>query len=582
VLLQPQSDSRTSRADNGPVPRAAPLTLPARLSISGAVPLLATFVFLCGAVNIVSALILISPPRLQWLHENLPLEVLHGSRSLVVLAGLLEMALSWSLLRRKRRGWALAVILLASSTLLHLVKGLDIEEAALSSAACCMLVACRRQFTVGSDRFAAAQALWAVLLFFVTICAYGVLGLWLLRRHFTPDFSVDAALQTTLAQLYSAAPLSLQPLPYARDARWLLDSLDFAAVLGIIYATALFFAPVAQRLGRNKLQPGRAEVLALLHRFRGQPQSYFMLMPGISYLFNTAHTSVVGYRVVHGVAIALRDPIGPEEELDGLLTSFRQRCFTRDWIPCFLAGTSEHLAYFKQQGWHCLKIGEEALVDLPGLSFAGKSWQDVRTALHRLPREGYSAQWYDIGADPHGWREALERISDVWLAQQRGGELGFTLGTWELAVQFAAEQRMLVLVNSAGQPAAFMTFIPCYVQGGGWSLDLMRKAGNLPPGSMEFLLATAIRQFQADGCGLLSLSLAPLADLTEGDQADAPEIVERARQLVFDYFGLTYNFRGLAHFKAKFSPRWEPRYLIYPSVASLPRIFLALLRAHRA
>jgi lysylphosphatidylglycerol synthetase-like protein (DUF2156 family) len=227
-----------------------------------------------------------------------------------------------------------------------------------------------------------------------------------------------------------------------------------------------------------------------------------------------------------------------------------------------------------------MKIGEEALLDLPGLKFQGKRWQDVRTALSRLPREGYRAQWYDLGADPQHWRPALRRISPAWLAEQRGGEMGFTLGTWELAQRFAAEQRLLVLLDPQGAPAAFVTFIPCFVPGGGWSLDLMRKTGALPPGSMEFLLATALLQFQAEGCALLSLSLAPLADITPDEAQGTPELVERARQLVYERFGLTYNFKGLQAFKAKFSPRWEARYLAYPGVAQLPRVLWALLRAH--
>jgi phosphatidylglycerol lysyltransferase len=127
-----------------------------------------------------------------------------------------------------------------------------------------------------------------------------------------------------------------------------------------------------------------------------------------------------------------------------------------------------------------------------------------------------------------------------------------------------------------------MTFIPCYVQGGGWSLDLMRRTGPLPPGSMEFLLATAIQALQAEGCALLSLSLAPLADITPDESSGTPDVIERARQLVYERFGLTYNFRGLQAFKAKFSPRWEARYLAYPGVAQLPRVLLALLRAHGA
>jgi phosphatidylglycerol lysyltransferase len=541
--------------------------------------LLALFVLACGVVNVLSALVWIDPARLHWLRENLPLEVTLGSRSLTVLAGLLEIALSWSLLRRKRQGWAIAVVLLGGSALLHVFKGLDIEEALVSAAGCAMLLCYRQRFSVESDRWGWAAALRALALAAVGITAYGVLGLWLLQRHFTPTFTFGAALQTTLAQLLSTGELALTPLRHARDARWLLDSLDAAAIGMVFYVAALFFRPVVDRLG--PLRDDRSSAQAVMQRYGAPPQGYFALMPGISHMFSPARDAVLGYRVVDGIAIVMRDPSGRAESIPALLGEFRRLCFRHDWLPCLLAATPRWLAGHKALGLQAMKIGEEALLDLPGLAFTGKRWQDVRTALSRLPREGYRAEWYDLAIDPQGWRPELKRISDAWLAGQHGGEMGFTLGTWELALRFAAEQRTLVLLDRANVPAAFMTFIPCYVPGGGWSLDLMRKAGTLPPGSMEFLLATAIQAFQTEGCALLSLSLAPLADITPDESSGTPEVIDRARQLVYERFGLTYNFKGLQAFKAKFSPRWEARYLAYPGVAQLPRVLLALLRAHR-
>jgi phosphatidylglycerol lysyltransferase len=40
-----------------------------------------------------------------------------------------------------------------------------------------------------------------------------------------------------------------------------------------------------------------------------------------------------------------------------------------------------------------------------------------------------------------------------------------------------------------------------------------------------------------------------------------------------------FDFQGLHHFKEKFHPEWQPRYLLFPSYSNLPVIVWALSRA---
>jgi len=71
----------------------------------------------------------------------------------------------------------------------------------------------------------------------------------------------------------------------------------------------------------------------------------------------------------------------------------------------------------------------------------------------------------------------------------------------------------------------------------------------------------------------MTLGLAPLSGLTGGGPA------ERALRLIYERGGRAFNFGGLRSFKAKWHPRWEPRYLGYRREADLPRIALAVARA---
>jgi phosphatidylglycerol lysyltransferase len=42
----------------------------------------------------------------------------------------------------------------------------------------------------------------------------------------------------------------------------------------------------------------------------------------------------------------------------------------------------------------------------------------------------------------------------------------------------------------------------------------------------------------------------------------------------------SYSFQGLATFKKKFHPTWQPKYLVYRRQAHLPLIGKALVRVH--
>src|SRR2546421_12382817 len=84
-----------------------------------------------------------------------------------------------------------------------------------------------------------------------------------------------------------------------------------------------------------------------------------------------------------------------------------------------------------------------------------------------------------------------------------------------------------VATTNAGAACAFVTFTPIYGgvtpetttpgnqssgQGWGWSLDLMRRVPDAPPGVMGILLVRALERFQWCGSHDVSFGLVGLAD----------------------------------------------------------------------
>ncbi len=551
--------------------------------------LLAGFVALVGLVNIVSALVGIEPGRLDLLLEAIPLEVSHTGRTLAVLSGLLLMLLSRSLLRRKRRAWVAATLLLSGSVLLHLLKGLDFEEAGLSLLVLLTLLASRRSFSVRSDRAAAWSILPLALAGLLAALLYGLLGFALLRHHFTPDFSFSRALSSSLLLLSQSGPPPLQPLPGHRDALWFSDSMAAASIFGVLYFAGLLVRPVSIRLLHR--QGGRDEALAILQSFPGRALAYYTLLPGLAYVFGPGRRSYLALRVVDGWALVLGDPLGDPEEIPALLTQFAALCRDNDWKAVWYQTGPRWLAELRRDGAVVLPLGEEALVELDGFELSGKAMQSLRTARSRMQREGFSIGRASLDAD--GRREELRAVSQQWLAQRRGRELGFSLGTFELFTRFASEQECILLTDNEGRARAFVTFTPRFAArqdtarsaaAGGWCLDLMRAAPGLPPGAMEALLCEALLQFKAEGIREVSLALSPLSREDGAEDpllSEYPEYLERGRELVLEHLTRLYNFEGLHRFKQKFQPRWEPRYLVCPGLLSLPQVLLALTRAHR-
>lgn len=546
--------------------------------VRGIAIFMALLVFVMGAVNILSAWVGIEHSRLAILKQILPLEVHQGSRTLTAVAGVLLIWLSWSLLRRKRRAWTAAIIILALSSILHILKGLDVEEALAALLVLVGLLIVSDDFVVRSDAGSYKNALLFSVIVLIGSLLYGVLGYALLRHHFMPAYSFFSALQATFALLTQYAAPVLHPLPGHRDAIWFTDSLITIGVTSVLLIMAILLRPVVFAL--HVFEQERDEVKRLLQVTGGPPLAYWALWTGFSYYFAHDRRAVVAYRVVAGVALVLGDPLGYPDAVPQLIDSFAQYCHLNDWRPAWYQITDRWISLMHNKGWVGLKIGEDACISLANLQFTGKSWQDVRTSLNRFSREKYTSVWYDINEDKLGWRVILSAISEQWLGKKHGDEKGFSLGTWDTAQRYADEQRLLVLVNPSGQPEAFLTFVPIYGENGGWALDLMRRSTEAPPGAIEYLIAVALQQFQQEGAHIVSLGLSPLASVTTDDAVDTPEILESLRALVQKYFSNLYNLAGLQHFKAKFRPNWEARYLVCLSMREMPRVVYALIRAH--
>jgi len=349
----------------------------------------------------------------------------------------------------------------------------------------------------------------------------------------------------------------------------LADLEHLIAVLAGLAAGRFFL-----RMGRSRAAASGAEVdraHALLATHGGGSLSWMTTWPNTRYLFGT--DGYLAYRVHTGVAITVGDPVGSAAWQTRAMTEFRAYCERVGLIPCGFSVSS------RAAGWRHVQVAEDTLIDLDGLEFRGKSWQDVRTARNRASREGITFQLITLAdADPSVIAQ-VRAVSAGWVRCKRMPELGFTLGGVSEAMD--PRVRVGIAVDAEGVVHGVTSWLPVLDASGavrGWTLDMMRRRPDGFRLVIDFLIASACLEFQAEGAGVISLSGAPLARVRDG----VVPPIQRVLDLLGAVLEPAYGFRSLHAYKSKFQPRRAPLYMLYRRPADLPRIGIALLRAYLA
>jgi lysyl-tRNA synthetase class 2 len=117
---------------------------------------------------------------------------------------------------------------------------------------------------------------------------------------------------------------------------------------------------------------------------------------------------------------------------------------------------------------------------------------------------------------------------------------------------------VVVARDAEGQARAFLQFVPCFGRPA-MSLGLMRRERDSVNGLMEFLIVSSIELLRERGVEELSLNFAAFARILHSPSGWSERVLARLVALCNPFF----QIESLYRFSAKFSPRWEPRYLLY-------------------
>lgn len=322
----------------------------------------------------------------------------------------------------------------------------------------------------------------------------------------------------------------------------------------------------------------------LLMKGTGSPLAWMTTWRGNRYWFTADGSGYVAFRVIGGVALTTGDPVGPPERIREAMVGFAEHAAALGWSPCFYSVVEHSAEIADDLGWTAIRVAEETVLPLGSLAFTGKKFQDIRTALNRAAKAGITAEWIRYHDASPQLRDQIVVLSEEWVADKGLPEMGFTLGGLEELTD--PEVRCLVAVDEDGSLHGVTSWLPVFRDGQivGWTLDFMRRRADGFRSSMEFLIASAARDLETEGCEFVSLSGAPLATADGQDKAESERQFVSGVGRLLDVVGRTlepvYGFRSLLAFKAKFQPEYRPMYLVFPDEAALPSIGNAVSRAY--
>jgi lysylphosphatidylglycerol synthetase-like protein (DUF2156 family) len=445
--------------------------------------LAAAMLVVVGFLSLVSS---ISDPvsdRLHLLRDLFPLAVPETAAAVTAFFGVALIVLARSVRRGQRRAWAVCELLLVAVAALHLVKGVDVEEALVALAVAGVLYLYRSSFQARTDVQALTRGLASVGSAAFLVVAAGTIAIEISTvinhsRH-RGDLSVSwaRALEATLYRMIGSGNVAL---PH-RINTFAAPALATAAVGLVLALLAVLFRPVVDRrrahhrgpqssahrqsagtavagngsvgsggsvgspgsggtpgspgspgsrrgeTGRDGAVPSDANVLAraraIVERHGSGTLDYFALRPDKDFFF--WGDTVVAHALYGGVCLVSPDPIGPEAERDEAWRAFRKYVDGHGWALGGLGAGEEWLPIYRASGMHDLYVGDEGVVRVNRFSLDGGRFKGLRQAVNRVAKYGYTISFHDPCALEPALREELK---EVMTKSRRGDvERGFSM-----------------------------------------------------------------------------------------------------------------------------------------------------------
>ncbi len=516
-------------------------------AVAAAAPWTAALLTLAaGVLLLASAATPSIPSRFIRLMEFEPAILIEISHFMSSVLGLVLVMLAFGLRARLDAAWAATLVTLLIAAPLSLVKGFVWEETALLLGLALALA----PFHFAFPRKAALNRMEVTPAWLFSAAAFvvgaGMIGLWSFQNADYGDLPwwqvmADADAARSL-RAWGGAAIAL----FAFGVWRLLGSAATPPIVG-------------------EEDPDFDRVRAILAKAEvARPTSNLALLGDKRFLFSNSGESFLMFGVRGRSWIALGSTVGRRDERLELLWRFRELADAHAARPGFYNIDADDLPDIVELGFAIQKMGEGAVSPLDSFTIEGTKRGNLRRAWRRAGEEGAT---FEVVQPPDiaPLMPDLRRISDAWLETHAGGDKSFSLGGFH---DRYIQEFPLAVVRWEGRIIAFANIWPV-ANRAAFSIDLMRFVPEGPPRIMDFLFVELINWGRAQGYGAFDFGMAPLSGLDDRPLAPA---LSRVGRLIFDRGEEIYNFQGVRHYKSKYDPTWQPRFVAAPRKWAIPRL----------
>jgi len=317
----------------------------------------------------------------------------------------------------------------------------------------------------------------------------------------------------------------------------------------------------------------KEKVRKLLHKYGENPLSYIAIEDDKRYYFAHNVEGVIVYTAAAGVAVCAGDPLCSDKDMPLLITEFITNCKQNDLDICFCHTLEKHIPLYTFLGFGKTKCGEEAMFDLETYNLEGGKAAKIRNAINHASALGITILEYKpLEKRDKLIEQQINDVSDEWLKNKNSSELSFMLGT--ISLDNPMDRRYFAAHSNKKKMLGFIVFSP-FAGGKGYLADITRRRNNAPIGVMEKITIEAFNKMKLEGVKWGTLGLAPPVNAT-----DEEGITGKLLKLVYEKLNSFYGFKGLYHYKKKYSPTvWENRYIVYYPKLFTPKIAYSIIKA---